>query len=128
MATAPTLLLQGLLAVVLATASRSARIPDARAMGSVFEFMRSSFPATGWPNGLRLSGDGGEAGGVRCSRGLGRAATNIHIAECAPAIAVPTQRLRDAIQLGLCGDYPLIRQYHRLSAVAGPGAGLVILI
>ena len=26
------------------------------------------------PNGLRLSGDGGEAGGVRCSRGLG--ATN----------------------------------------------------
>jgi len=23
------------------------------------------------PNGLRLSGDGGEAAGVRCSRGLG---------------------------------------------------------
>jgi len=23
------------------------------------------------PNGLRLSGDGGEADGVRCSRGLG---------------------------------------------------------
>src|SRR5207245_169889 len=28
-------------------------------------------PCQVWPNGLRLSGDGGEAAGVRCSRGLG---------------------------------------------------------
>jgi hypothetical protein len=29
-------------------------------------------PLTAAPNGWRLSGDGGEADGVRCSRGLGR--------------------------------------------------------
>jgi hypothetical protein len=29
------------------------------------------------PNGLRLSGDGGAAAGVRCSRGLGNGAPNL---------------------------------------------------
>ena len=29
------------------------------------------YPCPERPNGLRLSGDGGEADGVRCSRGLG---------------------------------------------------------